>query len=296
MVMTIAPAAPDDTVLAQSAAPASAPNLGRSLQRRVPRVVMPRPWQLLEQSMPNLVMAFSALASLLVMSITPANIPVWAIVLVLPTILLLVLTSSELRPRWHRAAWVNLAAVTVVFPLLVVRQSVLRIPFVDASNGTLLVPTVITLGVMVALIVLAVASAILSEEDPEYAGVVFLPAAMMVPFLAGTTAITSLPMALSITMVIFFAAAALTVIASMLSWMLAMLVAPVAIGLQFIILTLVSAQPIFPLGAGMTARILFVSVVLLAVVLTVAVPAISIWWKAVKRQIAVSERMNPSSL
>jgi len=247
------------------------------------RLVWPQPMQVLQQALPNLMMAAAALVVLAVGDLAPFGMPLWAAVLILPTLALFGFANRSVHPMWSRAALINLATVGAFFPFLIVRQSALRVPFVEFGNGTLLVPLVSTAAVVGLLIALAGASAILCEEDPEYAGIVFLPAAMLVPIFAGATEITSLQTAASVAAGIYLASAILTVIASMLPGAYPTLVAPIALALEFLVLPLSGGTPLFPVGAGLSAKLLFFMVVFVAVGLAIAVPVMAVWVHRVRR-------------
>lgn len=246
--------------------------------------------QIVQEALPNVVMAVSALLVVGLASFAPLGVPIWAAGVFLPTVLLAWLANATLHPHWRRTSLVNLATMAAVFPALVVRQSVLRIPFVDGGNGTLMAPTVATASVIVVLVLLAAASAVLSQEDPEYAGVVFLPAALMVPFLAGQTELLSLRSGLLICTGIFVTGAGLTVLASMFSGAFPMLIAPTAIAMEFVLLTLFRDTSIFPIGSGTAAKILFFVVVIVTVALAIAVPLLSQWIRQVTRIAQIESR------
>jgi hypothetical protein len=238
---------------------------------------------MLEQALPNLLMAVSAFGVVGIAAFAPLGLPLWAAGIFLPTVILAWLANATLHPHWQKTAVINVATMAVVFPTLVVRQSVLRIPFVDSGNGTLLAPALATAAVIVVLLALALASALLSQEDPEYAGVVFLPAALMVPFLAGQTEILSLRAGLMICGGIFVVSAILTVVASMLPGAYPALIAPVSIAVEFVALTLARETSIFPIGAGTMAKILFFIGVIVTVALAILVPLLSLWVRQVAR-------------
>lgn len=246
--------------------------------------------QIVQEAVPNAVMALSALAVVGFATFAPLGVPLWAAGVFIPTVLLAWLANATLHPHWRRTSLINLATMAAVFPTLVVRQSVLRIPFVDGGNGTLLAPTIATVEVIVVLVLLAAASAVLSQEDPEYAGVVFLPAALMVPFLAGQTELLNLRGGLLICAGIFFTGAILTVVASMLSGAYPALIAPTAIAVEFILLTLLRETSIFPIGAGTAAKILFFIVVIVTVALSILVPLLSQWIRQVTRIAQIESR------
>lgn len=236
---------------------------------------------MVELAFPNVLMAASLLLVILIGAIAPFGLPVWAAVLYVPTVLLALLSDGQVRPLWRRAAAINLGTMAIVFPALVVRQGMIRIPFVDQSNGTLLVPTVATLVVVLCLGLVALACAILSQEDPEYAGLAFLPAAMLVPVLAGQNGPAGLASTLWTLAVIYLLSAVLTVVASVLPGGFPSLVTPLAIAIEFIALTLARKDSIFPIGAGAAAKTLFFTVVAVAVTLSILVPFASAWVRRV---------------
>lgn len=245
--------------------------------------VMPQPLQMLGQALPNLLMAASVAVVAAVGAISPFGLPIWAVGLYLPTVLLAIMSDAVLHPLWKRASLINLGTMAIIFPALVIRQSVIRVPFVDRSNGTLLAPTIATLVVVLCLIGTALACAVLCQEDPEYSGVAFLPAAMLVPVLAGQTEMTRLTSTLWIVAAIYLTSALLTVVASMLPGAYPWLVAPVAIAIEFVALTLFRSESVFPIGAGSVAKTLFFLVVIVTVGLSILVPLISGWVRQVAR-------------
>ena len=246
------------------------------------RIVMPSFRQMLEQALPTLVMAFSLLLGLLVIQRMPSLEGLWAPIVLTPSVALFLLADKQVQPMWRRCALMNLGAVGVFYPLLIVRQSYLRVPYVEWGNGTLQMPMISTLTIVILLAVIALGAAWMSQEDPEYAGVLFLPAAMLVPFFAGATEIVSLSTALVIAAGVFITASVLTIIASMLPGSYPMLLAPVALALEFFILPLSDSVPIFPLGAGVASKLLFFVVLATTVGLTVAMPSLAGWVRQVR--------------
>jgi hypothetical protein len=61
------------------------------------------------------------------------------------------------------------------------------------------------------------------------------------------------------------------------------LVAPIALALEFFVLPISERTPIFPVGAGMSAKLLFFVVLAGGVGLTVAVPMMAVWVRQVRR-------------
>ncbi len=246
-------------------------------------IVMPQPRQMVVQAWPSLLMAISVLGTLGVIGFIPGGLPLWAPLILVPTLVLLLRADHARHPMWGRAALVNLAVVGAFFPLMIVRQSFMRVPFVEFGNGTLVMPVAATVLVVGGMAVIALAAAFLSQEDPEYAGMLFLPAAMLIPLFAGANEITGLPTALAILGVIYVTLGVLTIVASMLPAAFPTLVAPVALALEFFVLPVSEGAPIFPLGAGMSAKLLFFAVLAVGVGLTVAVPMMAVWVRQVRR-------------
>lgn len=244
---------------------------------------MPAPRQIVAQALPNLLMALSAIAVLVLGTFTPFGVPVWAVGIFIPSVLLALVSNDPVHLPRQRVAIVNVATMAMIFPVLVIRQSVVRVPFVDGGNGTLLAPAIATIAVIGLLVVLALACAILSQEDPEYSGIMFLPAAMMVPLLAGQSDLVSLPSALLLATTIFFVSALLTVLASVLPGAFPALIAPAAIGLEFVLLTVFRNASLFPTGAGSTAKVLFFAIVVATLILAIVVPMMSVWTRQVTR-------------
>lgn len=246
------------------------------------RVVMPSARQMLEQAFPTLLMALSLLVGLVVILHVPLLEGLWAPIVLGPSALLVLLADKQIHPMWRRFALMNLGVVGVFYPLLIVRQSYLRVPYVEWGNGTLRMPMVATFTIVIMLVIIALAAAWMSQDDPEYAGVLFLPAALLVPFFAGATEIVSLQTALTIAASVFVAASVLTIIASMLPGSYPMLVAPVALAIEFLVLPLSDSVPIFPLGAGVASKLLFFVVLATTVGLTVAMPSLAGWVRQVR--------------
>ncbi|MEJ7838676.1 MAG: hypothetical protein WKF81_07655 [Thermomicrobiales bacterium] len=269
-------------------------------QRRTPRpqrkdfsFVVPQPRQMLSQTMPDLLVFVTALVVLAIGPLEPLGVPVWTMALLIPSLLIFLLSSPETRPLWRRTTIVNLLVLGVLFPALVVRQSVVDIPYLDRSTGTLWPPLLATVGVAVVLIGLALASAVLANEDPEYAGVLYLPAAMLVPILAGPVDVTDFRTSVFGIALIYLVVAGLTVVASVLPGAFPTLVAPVAIAVEFMALTAYRNESIFPIGAGTTSKVLFYGIVFVAVSLAIAVPTMSLWVRETRRLMHSSPDIGP---
>jgi hypothetical protein len=256
--------------------------------------VLPGVRQILSQTLPDLLVAIAAAIVLAIGPLEPLGIPIWTLGLLIPSLLVFLLSNAVTRPLWRRTAIVNLLVLGLVFPVLVVRQSVVQVPYLSNDNGTLLAPLLTTLGMALVLILIAMTCAVLSNEDPEYAGVLFLPAAMLVPLLAGPTEITSFRSALLGIFLIYLSVAFLTVVASILPGALPTLVAPVAIALEFVALPANRAGAAFPIGSGWMSKFLFFGIVFVAVALAIAVPTISLWVRETRH--LMNQRSHTSSI
>ena len=233
------------------------------------------------QALPSGVMALTALGAALLGNVTLRSIPIWAFVATIPALMVLFFADGVAHPLWKRASIVNLVALLVIFPTLVVRQSVSRIPYADSTNGTLLAPLAATLVLLAVLAGVAVLCAVLCREDPEYAGVLFLPAAMLVPFFAGAGNITSLRTAMLMVCAIYVVTAGLTVLASVVPSVYGNAIAPATIMVEFLILAAVRGTDVFPLGAGIASKVLFFTIVAFTVALTITVPMLAVWTQQV---------------
>ncbi len=257
-------------------------------------MVLPSFRQVLEQIVPTAVMAFSLLFGIVTIERLPFLEGIWALIVLTPSVLLYFLADGVVHPLWRRWALINLASVGVFYPLLIVRQSYLRVPFVGWGNGTLTMPLISTLAVVVLLVALALAAAWMSQDDPEYAGILFLPTAMLVPFFAGATEIVSLRTALIIAAIVYIVSGVLTVVASMLPGSYPMLVAPIAIAIEFLVLPLSDSVPIFPTGAGAASKLLFFVVLAVTVGLTIAMPNLAAWVRSVRDLVRYGEEQSPT--
>lgn len=249
------------------------------------RVHLPPLRQMVQQATPYWLMAAASGVTLLLLDVLPVALPLWALTLLVPVVLLWARSDGRRHPAWRRAAIMLAATVGLFFPLVIVRQSYLRVPFVEWGNGTLLMPVLSTITVVAVLAVMAAGAAYLSHEDPEYAGILFLPAALLIPFFAGATEITGLQTALVIMTGICVVCGVAMIVASMLPNAFPTLVAPVVLALEFFVLPLAESTPIFPLGAGTFAKLLFFVVLSMTVGLTIAVPVMAVWFRQVRKMV-----------
>ncbi|MGN6033651.1 MAG: hypothetical protein ACTHQE_18500 [Thermomicrobiales bacterium] len=286
VVMSIAPATTPAAVRRPRVAPASAKRPAATSTQ----FVLPPFRSLLEQALPSLVIVATALGVAMIGPLSVFGIPLWALAAAVPALGFLALANEVSHPVWSYSSMVNMAILFAIFPILVVRQSVARVPYIDWSSGTLAAPMVMTLVLIGALAGIGLLAAYLCREDPEYAGVVFLPAAMLIPFFAGSTSITNLHSAMLMVAGIYLVTALLTVVAFVAPPSIAGLIGPVAIMVQFLVLAAIRGADIFPVKSGLSPRVLFFVTVAAKVALTIVVPMASYWMRQVTLIIRTSSR------
>ena len=91
-----------------------------------------------------------------------------------------------------------------------------------------------------------------------------MPAALLVPLLTSATEFARLEPALPVAGMIFAIATALTVVASMLPAAYTVFVAPIAVAIEVLFVTVVRQDRIFPVGVGEAGMTLFALVVVAA--------------------------------
>jgi hypothetical protein len=231
---------------------------------------------------PDIVASASFLLALLVASVFGETSILFVFPLIVPSLVLAGLGQFHVRQSWRAAVAVNLATTLVLFPLLVIRQSTVRVPYLDLAHGTVFAAVIATCAVIAAMLGIAIYVAWASREDPETAPLVFMPAALLVPLLTSATEFAALTVALLVAGMIFASAAALTVIASLLPSAFLVFVAPLALAAEVLFVTLVRQDRIFPIGAGQAGISLFAAVIVAAIAIVVMLPAISSWMRQVE--------------
>lgn len=268
--------------------PATADSRAMGARRRQSpdTMVLPPARQVVKQAIPNLAVAAALfLAGRYHEFLSPSGVPLWAVLALAPGLVMLMLADAPTNPLWRRAAMVNLITIGAMLPILSIRRYLVRLPYVDGIHGTVLAPALASVAAVVALVALGIATAIVSREDPEYAGVLILPACLLVPACSGATQGLALEGSLYIGGFVFLASAAATVVASLLPGAFPALVAPAALAAEFVFLTLVRQVPLFPAEVARPISVLFLVLILTAVMLTVMVPILSVWCGRVRLEI-----------
>lgn len=250
------------------------------VQKRAPSemIVLPTPGEIVSQTVPSVIAVCSlALSAVGAGPLSPRGLPMWITLLLGPSLVLFLAANSLTHPYWRNAALANIATIGIVLPILAIRRFTIAGPSFEHGHGVLLAPVLATMVAMAAIGLLALGIAFATREDPEYAGLLLLPACLLVPMCVGMSMDLTLSTWLKATALVFAAAGLATVVASLLPGALAALVAPIAIALEFLFLTLIERTPVFPQSAGSVAILLFWSVLIVAVVLAVLLPVFSAW-------------------
>lgn len=250
-------------------------------RQRTPPLVFPGLRYMATLAAPDTVVALSFVVAFMVASVAGESSVLFVLPLVIPSIILGAFDRSWLGQGWRSSAAVNLATVLVLFPLLVIRQSAVRVPYLDTAHGTVYAAVLSTMAVLAGLVSIALFAAWASRQDPESAPMLLLPAAMMVPLLTSATEFARLDTALLVGGMIFAMATGLTLIASMLPPAYTVFVAPVAVAAEVLFVTVVRQDRIFPVGVAEAGMALFATVIIAAIGLVVTLPAMSSWMQRV---------------
>jgi hypothetical protein len=250
--------------------------------RRSQPLVLPDWRQLVTLAAPHVVAALSiAVAVSLATSLGEFSL-LFVAPLILPSILLGSLDRSRVGQGWRAATSVNLATMLMLFPLLVIRQSTVRVPYLSGEHGTTFAAVVSTAGVLLAMGAIAFYVGWVSRQDPESAPLLFLPAAMLVPLLVSASEFARLDAALAVAGMIFGLVAVLTLLSSLMPPAYTVFVGPMAVAVEVLFVSLVRQDRIFPIGVGPVGMALFALVIVAAMALVVSLPAISIWMHRVE--------------
>ncbi len=228
-------------------------------------------------------MAVSIGLAFMVAFVTGANSAWFIAPLILPGLILGAFRGGGAGVRWRESVGINVATMLILFPLLIIRQSTVRVPYLDPAHGTIYAALASTSAVLVALAGLALASAWLAREAPETSAMLFLPAALLVPLLTSATEFARLEVALLMAGSIFFLATVLTLLVSVSPPAYVVFVAPFAVAFEVLFVTIVRQDRIFPVGVNGTGMALFAVVVLSAIALVVMLPSLSSWLSKVDR-------------
>jgi hypothetical protein len=205
----------------------------------------------------------------------PRGLLLIALVQVIAASLLHATDQTSLMHSWTA----TLISSAVLVPLLALQVTLLREPYVSWSRGSASPSMVATLIVAMVLTVGAVWAVAVSWSEPDVAGLLFMPQAMVVPAMVGMRNSIQLQPALEMLGRVLL----LTAMAMAVAWILPsatrVLVPPFAVAIEFVLLWVTGYGPWFHETSGDIVRILYSVMLALAVVLVVAVPFVALWLK-----------------
>lgn len=227
----------------------------------------------------------TGLAALLLSTVGPLSGPASAPVAVLLVVLLqalgyLATRATELDPL-PRIWLANLGAFGGVLPLLALLSILGGIPYVSVDSDSAWPFLLVGGAVGVGLVATALLAAVLTWESPEEASLLFAPCALLVPVVLGGSA-EALPGGAARLVALVALAAAVAV---GIGWLLPrggrLVVGPVALGAELAFLIFIGRRPEPPETVGRVVPMVFIAVLVVAIVLTVAVPLIAVWLRRV---------------
>ena len=187
-----------------------------------------------------------------------------------------VLRANERHPLMR--SWIStLICSAALMPLLALQVTLLREPYVSLERHSAAPSMVATFIVTMVLIVGAVWAVATSWENPDEAGLLFMPQAMMVPALIGMRSTILQGAALEMLGQVLFLAAGATAVAWILPQSSRLLVPPVAVAIEFVALWATGHGPWFHATSGDIVRVLYSLMLAVAVILVVMAPYVAAW-------------------
>jgi hypothetical protein len=187
-----------------------------------------------------------------------------------------VLRAGEGHPLMR--SWVStLICSAVLLPLLALQVTLLREPYVALARQSAAPSMVATFIVTMVLFVGAVWTVATSWENPDEAGLLFMPQAMMVPAMIGMRSTILQGPALEMLGKILFLAAVATAVAWLLPQPSRLLVPPVTVAVEFVALWATGHGPWFHATSGDIVRVLYSVMLAVSVILVVMVPYTAAW-------------------
>ncbi|MCC7022943.1 MAG: hypothetical protein IT338_08955 [Thermomicrobiales bacterium] len=172
------------------------------------------------------------------------------------------------RPYWQMALFSTL----ILLPIVALQASASRVPFVALTRGSAGPLLWLTVATSLALIGLWLFAALQSGHEPEQGGILFLPAALLVPAMLGAP--SSLDEASALTMLAeAFLVGGIAVFAGLLSppkWK--PLAGAFAIGAQFLLLWVLGRGPVIGQESGFVVPALAIALLALTLLLAVLAP------------------------
>jgi hypothetical protein len=216
--------------------------------------------------------AISAIAALDVVRLPPISGPIRLVIVVIVLAAGVGLSSAldrpASRPYWQMALFSTL----ILLPIVALQASASRVPFVALTRGSAGPLLWLSFATILALVGLWIFAAFQSNDAPEEGGVLFLPAALLIPAILGAPA--SLDETSALTMLAeAFLVGGVAIFASLLAparWK--PLAGAFAIGAQFLLLWAIGRGPVVAQDSGFIVPVLAVGLLGLALLLAVLAP------------------------
>jgi hypothetical protein len=214
-----------------------------------------------------------------------------AILLVLTTQLVGFAVTHREEPAALRWSWVvGFVATAVLMPILAIHVTLAHQPYAGTASGSRL-PLLATTGALaVLLIATAIVLAILSYEVPEEAGLLLMPAALLVPTMIGIRGAVTEASSVQALGVAALVAAAATGLAWSLPRQSRMLVPPCALAVQFVLLWMMDRGPTIQSSSGSIVPLTQGGLLALTVILVVCVPILALWVRGLSAAAEARER------
>jgi hypothetical protein len=184
---------------------------------------------------------------------------------------------------WQRVWLMNAAVAAVLAPVLAIQTEASRVPYVSREWGGWSLVWWATIGAALVVFALGLLAAGLSADDPEESSLLFVPTAVIVPAMLGAPSDITERAALGVLTEAF----AVSTIACVAGWLipsgLRPLVAPVTLGVQFILLWVLGYGPHFSEERGELVPVMGGVILVVTTILTVMTPLISSWFRRVMR-------------
>ncbi len=183
-------------------------------------------------------------------------------------------TSSAL---WRTAWLVALGVTTGLVPLLTLQATLAGLPHVGSAGESIAPVILATLGAATMLVVIAGVVAVGARAEPHGAGLLFLPAGLLVPAVLSVESLPAEPPVLRT----FAAVSALAGVALVVGWLLPEgsrpLIGPLVLGLEIVLLWIMDRGPSADPTSSRIVPVLYAVLVAIAVVLVVVVPLMAVW-------------------
>ncbi len=171
---------------------------------------------------------------------------------------------------------IDLTGTVGLLPLLAIQVSLMREPYVALSEGSAWPAIAVTIISALFLVAVGVSAAFRFWAQPDQAGLVFLPLALMIPAAIGNRGPITIDNGLAVLAISMFIGALATVAAAPLTISMRLIVPPAALAVEIIVLWLTDRGPVFHPTSGTIVSFLYVAMLAIAIALVVLVPIIAV--------------------